>query len=152
MCLFEVMATRRLSVKLRRQDAMRVTRVAVGSAKLVYVIVADKKLAYPNGRSRIAYIGTTKNGVSRLAQSAAYRTDEILGRRGVQSFRVHVVTCRPRQKVKTWFKLERAFLLVFRETFGKVPVCNSHGKGITVHDEFSYFARTRIQRVIDDLS
>jgi len=65
---------------------MRVTRVAVGNAKLVYVIVADKRLTYPEGRSKIAYVGTTKNGVSRVAQSAAFRTDQSLNRRGVQSF------------------------------------------------------------------
>lgn len=142
----------RLTVSLRRQEAMRVTRVAVGKAKLVYVVVADKKLKYPSGRSRIAYIGTTKNGVSRVAQSAAHRTDQILSKRGVQSFSVHLVTCRPRQKVKTWIKLERAFLLAFREEFGSVPTCNSHGKGIMEVDEFAYFARARIKRVIEDLS
>lgn len=131
---------------------MRVTRVAVGKAKLVYLIVADKKLSYPEGRSKIAYVGTTKNGVWRVAQSAAHRTYEILTRRGVQSFRVHVVTCRPRQNVKTWLKLERAFLLAFREMFGAVPVCNSHGKKIAERDEFDYFARARIGRVIEDLS
>jgi hypothetical protein len=131
---------------------MRVTRVAAGKAKLVYVIVADRKVRYPEGRSRIVYVGTTKNGVSRVAQSAASRTDDILARRGVHSFTVHVVTCRPRQKVKTWVKLERAFLLAFRDRFGAVPGCNSHGKKIRELDEFDYFARSKINRVIEDLS
>lgn len=54
--------------------------------------------------------------------------------------------------MKTWLKMERAFLLVFREMFGDVPVCNSQGKKITEHDEFEYFARARIKRVIEDLS
>ena len=146
------MAVRRLPVKLRRQDAMRVSRVALDNEKLVYVIVADKKLKYRHGRSKIAYIGTTKNGVSRLAQSAASRTDAILRRRGVQSFTVHVVTCRPRQRVKTWRKLERAFLLAFRELYGEVPACNVHGKRMTVRGEFVYFSKVRIENVIGDLS
>lgn len=146
------MTVRRSTVSLRREEAMRVSRVAVGHAKLVYVVVADKKLNYPKGRSRIAYFGTTKNGVSRVAQSAAYRTDEIFRKRGVRSFTVHLVTCRPRQRVKMWVKLERAFLLAFRDQFGAVPACNSHGKGITGLDEFEYFARTKIDRLIADLS
>jgi hypothetical protein len=55
-----------------------VTRVAARHVKLVYVIVADKRLKYPRGRSGIVYIGTTRNGFSRVAQSAADWTDFIL--------------------------------------------------------------------------
>lgn len=127
--------------------------MAIGSDKLVYVIVADKKLKYPKGRSRMAYVGTTKHGVSRVAQSAASRADQILREPGVRSFRVHVVTCRPKAGVRTWLKLERAVLLAFRERFGEVPVCNSQGKRMKERDEFEkYFARARIKRVIEDLS
>lgn len=146
------MAIRRLSVKFRRDDAMRVTRVALDGLKLVYIIVADRKLNYPKGRSKVAYIGTTRNGAARIAQSAAYRANEILGLHGVRSLRVYVVMCRPRQRVKTWTKLERAFLLSFREKFGVIPVCNSQGKGIREVDEFDYFARTRIARVLEELA
>lgn len=138
------MATKRLTVQLRRREAMRVSRVALGAPKLVYVIVTDKKLRYRDGRSRIAYVGTTKNGMTRLAQSAASRTDDILRRRGVESFRVHVVTCRKRRNVKTWRKLERALLLAFRDKYGQVPVCNVHGKRMVERNEFEYFARSRI--------
>lgn len=143
---------RRLNIALRRQAAMNVTRVSVRHDKLVYVIVADKKFQYPRGRSRVAYIGTTKNGVSRVAQSAAYRSDEILRKRGVQEFHVRIVACRPRQRVKTWRKLERALLIVFRETYGKVPLCNSYGRAMTLGDELEYFSRARLKRILEDLA
>jgi predicted GIY-YIG superfamily endonuclease len=143
---------RRINVSLRRQYAMHVTRVALKDEKLVYVIVANKKLRYPGGRSRIAYIGTTKNGKSRVAQSAAYRTDQILRLHGVDEFDVRIVACRRRQNVKTWLKLERAMLIAFREQFGTPPICNSHGKRMLARDEFNYFTRSRINTIIEDLS
>src|SRR5947208_1621403 len=103
---------RRLSIKLRRTHAMEVTRVSIGDEKLVYVVVADKKLKYLEGRSRIAYVGTTKKGAARIAASAAQQAQKVLNLNGVNSFEVRVVTCRPRQHVKTWFKLEAGLALM----------------------------------------
>jgi hypothetical protein len=145
---------RRLSVSLKRREAVTVDRITVGKKKLAYVICADKKLRYGNGRSRIAYIGTTKNGIDRLASSAAARTDQILGLHGVERFTVHVVTCTPRQSVKTWHKLERALLLQFKDTFGEVPKCNVQGKHKNYRwsGEDSLFAVARLKTVIEDLS
>ena len=142
----------RLHVTLMRAEAMSVHRIVVGKSKLVYFIIADKRLDYASGRSRIAYIGTTENGSSRVASSAAFRAEEILSWRGVYSLHTRIITCRPRQNVKSWKKLERACLLAFRERFGQVPWCNIQGKGIQEVDEFLYFSRPRIDRIIDDLS
>lgn len=146
------MAKRRLSISLKRGKALAVARVSIGKEKLVYVLVCDKKLQYENGRSRIAYIGTTKRGLSRITQSVAARAEKILALHGVLNFHARVVTCNPRQHVKTWHKLERAMLLRFRETYGEVPCCNSHGKNMKERDEFEYFAKTRINRILDDLA
>lgn len=146
------MAKRRLKLSLVRQPALEATRVSIGKAKLVYLLIADKRLRYEGGKSRIAYIGTTKKGKDRLTQSVAGRADDILGTRGVYSFHVRVVTCRPRQKVKTWIKLERALLIMFKEMFGAVPTCNSHGKNMKRTDEFSYFAEFGVRHVIEELS
>jgi hypothetical protein len=145
------MTNRRLPVKLMRHEAMWVTRVALHHSKLVYVIVADSMLKYPNGRSRVAYVGTTQNGVSRMAESAAFRTDQVLGLRGVNTFHVRVITCRAVQHVKTWTKLERALLLTFREEYGSVPYCNSHGKGMAWKDELDYFSYPRLVRLLDEI-
>src|SRR5438270_11856001 len=101
---------RRLGVRLRPGPAMTVTRVTLGHRKMVYVIVASRVVKYREGRSPIVYIGTTKNGAARMAQSAADHTDAVLAKRGVKRFHVRVVTCRPRSAVQTWRKLERALL------------------------------------------
>lgn len=144
------MAKRRCSVSLKRHPAMRVTRVTVGKQKLCYLLVVDKKLIYPDGRSRIAYIGTTKKGLTRISQSVAAKAEEALGLRGVSEFEARVVTCSPRSGVKTWRKLERALLLEFRGLFGEVPKLNKHGVRMKETDEFRYFARIRVRRVIED--
>lgn len=143
---------RRLTLSLDRDVALQATRVSVGKSKLVYVLVADKRLNYSKGKSRIAYIGTTKKGISRISQSVAARADDILSIRGVRGFHARIITCRPRQRVKTWIKLERALLLAFREQFGEVPCCNSHGRKMKETDEFSYFALTRVKNLIKELS
>lgn len=143
---------RRSSLSLKREEAIRVTRVTLGKSKLVYVLVADKPLKYAYGRSRIAYIGTTKKGVGRIAQSVAARTEDILSLHGVRTFHARIVTCQPRRKVETWKKLERAMLLKFREAFGVVPKCNYMGKKMKMSDEFRYFGDASIKKVIDRLS
>jgi hypothetical protein len=130
---------------------MRATRVTLGKSRMVYVLIGDKRLKYQKGKSRIAYIGTTKKGMARIAQSIASRADDILSQRGVFTFHARIVTCPRRRNVRTWHKLERALLLVFRDKFGEVPVCNSHGKKIKVTDEFRYFSKSGVRNVIEEL-
>ena len=143
---------KRLTVSLKRNEALRATTVGVGKTKLVYILVADKKLRYAEGRSRIAYIGTTSRGMLRIAISVAKRAEKIFGIHGVKSFSARIVTCKPRKSVKTWHKLERAFLLSFKETYGDVPWCNTQGKKMKETDEFRYFTRRRIRNVLEELS
>lgn len=130
---------------------MHVTKVSIGKDKLVYAILADKKVSYPTGRSRVVYLGTTKKGIGRIARSVAARAKDILDIHGVQEFTVRVITCHPRKNVKTWFKLERAMLLVFKDIYGKIPRCNKQGKRMKERDEFKYFRRKRIERILDEL-
>ena len=146
------MALRRIKLALHRDHAMEATRVTLDKSKLVYVLIADKKLKYENGKSRIAYIGTTKKGGARIAQSVAARADDILAIRGVRSFHARVITCRPRKNVKTWFQLERALLIKFRELFGQPPYCNSHGSRMRRNKEFNYFSEFGVQALIEELS
>jgi hypothetical protein len=54
--------------------------------------------------------------------------------------------------VKTWRKLERAFLLEFRHRYGGVPRCNAQVNRMREKDEFRYFRRKRIRAVIEELS
>ena len=143
---------KRLTISLKPKHAMQVTRVSIGKKKLVYTILVKKALKYPWGRSRIAYIGTTKRGVDRIAQSVAARARDILLIHGVREFTVRVVTCSPKPGVKTWQKLERAFLLTFRQKYGAPPKCNTQGSKIKQRDEFKYFTRRRLERVLEMLA
>ena len=132
---------------------MEVSRVVIGKKKLVYVIIASRSLKYLWGsRSRVAYIGTTKKGMARIAQSASARANAVLGLHGVRNFIVRIVICAPRRKVKTWEKLERALLLAFRHKYGKLPVCNTVGKNIKETDEFRYFNRGRLEKILETLA
>src|SRR5688572_8193126 len=106
--------TKRLKLSLKRFHALEVTRIAIGNLKLVYVLTADKKFRYPHGRSAVAYIGTTKRGIQRVASNAARKSEDVLSFRGVRKITARIVTCAPRRNVKTWRKLERAMLLAFR--------------------------------------
>src|SRR5260221_10909417 len=116
---------KKLKVNLKKKVVMQVSRVSLGRKKLVYLIVTAKTLKYHWGRSRIVYIGTTKKGMARIAQSAAAHADEVLALHGVKEFYVRVLMCAPKPNVKTWVKLERALLLLFRREYGELPVCNT---------------------------
>ncbi len=142
---------RKLTVSLERNWAMKVTRVSVVGRKLVYVILAERKQQYTNGKSQVVYIGTTQNGVSRVASSAADKTDKVLSLRGVRHFTVRIVTCAAKQNVKSWTKLERALILQFRELYGEVPKFNKSGKKIRETDEFKHFRRERIRTIVQNL-
>jgi len=146
------MAIRRLTITLRGREAGSVTRECFRNKRLVYVILADMKIQYAKGRSRVAYIGTTRKGISRVLGSLAYRAKTILEWRGVRECHVKMVTCAARPGVETWPKLERALLVVFKELYGEVPRCNMQGARMKPRDVFDYFKPSRVRRVIEDLS
>lgn len=82
----------------------------------------------------------------------AVRSDEILSLHGVRSFRVAIITYTVRPGVrKPWHKLERALLLSFRELYGEVPICNRTGMRMKETNEFGYFSRRQMQRILEDL-
>jgi hypothetical protein len=130
---------------------MTVTRVALAADRLVYVICASRKLRYEHGRSPVAYIGTTRKGAERIAQSVSARAGRVLGYHGVTTFDVRVLTTSSRQNIKSWRMLERALLLEFRAIYGEVPKCNVAGKGISERSEFKLFARDRVRQILKDL-
>jgi hypothetical protein len=142
----------RLRVSLKRPAALRADRTLLAGPKLAYVLVADKKLKYETGRSRIVYIGTTKNGKGRVAESVATRASAILTMHGVFGFEARIVTCTARRNVKSWRKLEMALIIVFRERFGEPPKCNDRGRAKRPTDHFTYFSKTRLTTIIEDLS
>ena len=66
---------RRLPISLKSSPALIVERMPLDGNKMVYMLVQDRKHTYRTGRSRVVYIGTTRNGRDRIAQSAAFRAD-----------------------------------------------------------------------------
>jgi len=140
--------TARLHIKTTRKPVIVVARTALHEKKLVYVACANKTLRYPRSRSRIVYIGTTKNGISRIAASAARAAKRFLSLHGVRSLELFVVTCRARPGMQSWRKLERGLLLAFKDEFGEVPVGNTQGKNSFWNDEANYFKISRLRSVI----
>jgi hypothetical protein len=143
---------RRTQVSIKRDPAIRATRTALKAECLVYVLVADRRLQYPGGRSKIVYIGTTSRGIRRVASSIARRAADVLANRGVRAVEAFIVTCRDRPRVEMRHKLERALLMTFREGFGEPPSCNVQGRRMKPRDELLYFRQKRLNAVIEELS
>jgi hypothetical protein len=119
---------RRLQVNLNRKQVMVVHRRVLKKKKLVYLLTAASPVKYKGGRSSVVYIGTTKKGVGRIAESAAWRAEEIMSARGLKELRVFVVYCGSRRGVSTWEWLEDALLAEFRAEYEQLPMCNSQGQ------------------------
>lgn len=140
---------RRRSIKLGKNPAMTVTRDALTGEKLVYIASSPRRSKYRfGGRSSIVYIGTTKAGVQRVAQSASVLAKRFLGSHGVSKLEFYVVHCAPLQKVQTWRQLERGLLITFREQYGDVPLGNTKGKKMSWTGEESYFSKERLRAII----
>lgn len=144
--------SRKLAVKVQKQPCFIINRAAFHDTKLVYVARANKKLAYPWGRSKIAYIGTTKKGARRIASSAVWKGEYLLYEFGIKHLELYIVTCGKIQGAKTWRKLERALLIRFKEKFGQVPRANKAGKKIHWRGEQKYFSQGKLDKILDELS
>ena len=144
---------KRLKARVSSKPAITITRSATRNDKLVYVAKANKPVPYPQGSSHIVYIGTTKAGARRIAQSAAYRAEHLLGLRGVSSLEFYtVVVTNTVQGLKSWQKLERALIVRFRERYGKPPKANVVGKKMRLHGEQKYFSYEKLNKIIDKLT
>ena len=143
---------RRLTIRTTTMPVIVVARAALHEQRLVYVACANKLIKYDRGRSRIVYIGTTKNGIDRIAASAARTAKRFLNHHGVKSLECFVVTCRRRPGTSTWKKLERSLLLAFKDVFGRVPLGNTQGKNAFWDDELSYFKLKRLRDVVSSHS
>jgi hypothetical protein len=140
--------SKKLTIQVAPKPALAISRQAFKAEKLVYLAVVNKPLAYPHSKSRIAYIGTTEVGASRMAASAAHRAKSLFALHGVKTLYFHVVTCAPRQKVNTWKKLESGLILAFKHLYGEVPRCNIQGKRKKWADELEYFTIKRLESVL----
>lgn len=115
----------KLKIRYSKSALLTLTRSRQWSAKMVYILVANKYLHYKNGRSRILYIGTTETGAGRPAVSAVNKASEVFYKlHGVNSIGVYIATCTSRKNLHTWEKLESALLDAFRKKYFELPKCN----------------------------
>ena len=144
--------SRRRNIKASNKPALTITRQALKKDKLVYVAVSNKAHKYPSGHSSIVYIGTTKKGAKRIAESAANRAGELLQNHGVRQLDLYVVWCTPLRRVQTWKKLETALLMAFKDKYGRVPIGNTQGKNSSYKDELDYFSENRLHKILERFS
>jgi len=107
-----------MKVHVASKPAMTVHRRILTKDRIVYLLVGKKPFKYKGGKSRIAYIGTSKRGARRIASSAAHRADEVFSRWGSRQMDVFIASCEARPGLKSWQYLERALLANF---FGAIP-------------------------------
>ena len=132
-----------------KEDPVVVVRSSVlERERTVYFHVADKPVSYELGKNRIVYIGATGVGSERIMSSIAERIPEAFKIHGVNTIEVHEIACAPRRGIKTWRLLERACLLVFRETYGQPPRLNTHGTGLWWIKESTFFDLDQLRRLI----
>ncbi len=143
--------SRRLKVKRQRTPAIVINRTAFRDNKLVYLARTNKPHRYPWGRSKIAYIGTTKKGARRIASSAAVRGENLLEKYGMKHLEFYVVTCDKVPGVETWRKLERALLIKFKEKYGAIPKANRVGTKMRWKDELKYFRTEKLDRILEEM-
>ena len=117
-----------MRVQLASKPAMTVHRRILTKDRIVYLLVGKKPFRYRGGRSRIAYIGTSKRGARRIASSAAHRADEVFSKRGSRQMDVFIASCEARPGLKSWEYLERALLANFLAQYQELPFCNRQGK------------------------
>ena len=118
---------RKLKARYAKKPLLTLTRSHQWNARMVYLLVANKFIHYRHGRSKILYIGTTKNGAGRPAASAVNKASEVFYKKkryGVKTIEVHIVTCAPRKAMQTWKRLEAALIEAFSDKYYQLPACN----------------------------
>lgn len=142
---------RRASISAGKKSggaALSLSRFAVRATKLVYIAVANKAVNYGKTKSHIVYIGQTKKGIARIAQSAAKIAPKVLAMHGITAVDFFVYTCNPRRRVSMWAKLERGLILAFKDAHSTPPRFNKHGVRMVWKDEDRYFARSKLTAIV----
>ena len=111
-----------------------------------------QSLAAVTEPSRIAYIGTTKNGVWRVASSAAWKAGDLFNRKGLHTLEFYIIATPRRGRHATYRKLERALLLRFRERYGSTPAANKQGQRLRWREDDGIFTSATINKILDDFA
>ena len=143
------MMAKKLTISTSRNPVLKIFKESLKDDKLVYIAIANKTITYPTGKSKIVYIGTTKNGIDRIATSAANKAKLLFKKHRINSLEFHLITCTKRQRVQSWLKLEKALLIKFREVYGSVPIGNTQGKNMRWGNELQLFTENRIKSILN---
>ena len=135
----------RIRANLSPKPAITVSRAALESENIAYLITTNKAITYSRGKSQIAYIGHSKIGARRLLNSAAERSS-LLKMHGVTEISVFCVSADALEDVNTANKLESALLCTFLELYGELPIKNQKGGG--QRDWETFFTTARIQTLL----
>ena len=140
-----------LRVKCSKDALLTVKRSKQWSRtkRMVYILTAKKPLKYPNGRSRIIYIGTTGKGTRRPATSAVDKASEAFGElRGVKEIEAFIVTSGRRKAVRTWEHLESSLLAIFIGRYLQLPKYNKKRGSIRYADDITLFKRKTLEQIL----
>jgi len=67
-----------------------------------------------------------------------WKDEHLLSGYGIRHLEARIIRCGRKQAVETWRKLERALLLKFRESYGKIPLANKAGSRMSRKLPFLY--------------
>lgn len=141
--------SKKITVRVSDKPAITVERRAIRERKIVYVICASKPLPYPDGRSRVVYIGRTERGVRRVADSIAGKAEKFLGQRGVSKLEAFILRPAARQSVRSWEDLEKDLLITFRSLYHREPLGNTLGKKMKRAHLSGRFSRSRLEGILE---
>lgn len=133
--------------------ALTVHRPVIKQDRIVYMATANRSQRYPHGSSKIVYIGTTRNGIDRVAGSAAKQARKLLQGWGLRELTFHRLYCPRRQRLSTWKVLEAGLLSRFEAEYGGLPKGNTnHPSDSRVALAKKCFRVQRLTSLIESLS
>jgi hypothetical protein len=112
----------------------------------VYILVADED--YKKSLSRIVYIGMTKGGAKRIAESAANHITGAIDN-DILKLEAYAYTMNKEEKEKKSLPaiLEAALLARHKERFGALPALNRRGGSADEADV--YFTTQALDKILD---
>ena len=152
------MKGRRISVRVDvSAPTLQISKLRYWSRKnVVYILRANKPVRSPDNpelkKSRIVYIGESKQGAKRSANSLVAMSNRVFGeQRGVKQIDAHVLTFHGRQGLVARKLLEGYLLKVFEELYGDLPYCNRRGTSLIARKN-PHFRRPRLVSILEKLS
>ena len=134
--------------KLKSYLAIEFTRAKYGKDKIVYLLTVNRPHRYSRGSSHIVYIGTSKNGVSRVAASSASKGRTYLESHGIKKLSAYVVPVPLKPNVRMWEELESALLLAFLREYGDKPEANKQLPRGSSQKIFKYFKERDVLQIL----